>query len=51
MFLIPQLSSAQIEDLIEEQIKDYITKEAEGYIDIKPPLPDDRVYDRPHNGD
>lgn len=33
LFLTPQLSSAQIEDMIEEQIKGYITKEAEDYID------------------
>ena len=33
LFLTPQLSSAQIEDLIEEQIKGYVTNKAEDYID------------------
>ena len=33
LFLTPQSSSAQIEDLIEEQIKGYVTEQAENYID------------------
>ena len=33
LILTPQLSSAQIEDMIEEQIKGYVTKKAEDYID------------------
>ena len=33
LFLTPQLSFAQIEDLVEEQIKGYVTNKAEDYID------------------